>query len=146
MRLKKDEERFYLIMSLAVFLVGLTLILVICRIGEAEALPSPDSTRFIALNGDLALTGAEKDVRVAECVRVDVRGYDADGAWAELTLHQIPPGITDAAIYDGWHLIHAQWTQTGENTLRLHFRAGDLKKLDGSVGLYLVILAERTGE
>ena len=126
-------------------LIAIALILSVAVRGGAESLPSPEAKALISLTGDFALTGAEADIRIAECIRADVKHYDTAGAWTELTLPMIPPGITDAVLYDGWHLIHAQWEQTGENTLLLHFRAEDLGKLDGTVGLYLLILAERTG-
>ena len=144
--MRNNEKQFYLTMTLLAVLIAITLILAVCGTGDAESLPSPEAKAMISLTGDFALTGAEADMKIAECLRVDVKRWDADGAWAELTLPNIPPGICGVTLFDGWHLIHAQWQQTGETTMRLHFRAEDLETLDGTVGMYLVILAERTEE
>jgi len=107
--------------------------------GNAETLQPPDA----ALTGDLRISEAPRDLYVAECLRVDVVSVSADGAWADLKLPYVPPSIWGVALFDGYHMIRGVWTQTGETTLRLFFWPEDLARLDGTVGIYLVILAEK---
>ena len=107
---------------------------------KADALP-PDPPALV-LAGDLRLSDAPMDLYMAACLRVDVVSMDVDGAWADLTLPYVPPSIAYVLLFDGWHLIHGAWEQTGEPTLRVRFRADELAALDGTVGVYLVILAE----
>ena len=132
--MRKKEQTMPVGMALIVLLIVMTVLLAAYRGAGAETLP--------VLSGDLALTGAAADIRVAECLRVDVTRCEADGTWAELTLPEMPSGIADVMLYDGWHVIHARWSQTGRNTLRVGFQPGDITRLDGTVGIYLVILAE----
>ena len=133
--MRKKEQRMPVGMALIVLLIVSTVLLAAFRGAGAEALP--------VLSGDLALTGADTEIRVAECLRVDVTRCETDGTWAELTLPEMPSSIADVMLYDGWHMIHARWTLTGRNTLRVRFFPGDITRLDGTVGIYLLILAER---
>ena len=111
--------------------------------GHAEILPSPDAASLLAITGDLRLSDAPVDLYVAECLRVDLVSVHEDGAWGDLTLPYVPPGILGVMLFDGWHLIPGVWTQTGETTLRLFFWPEDVARLDGTVGLYLLIVAEK---
>ncbi len=106
-----------------------------------EMSPSPEGAMPLQLNGCMELTGAKAEIRIVECLRVDLVRMETDGAWACLTLPKIPDCIRDILLYDGWHLLHGAYERTGENTLSLHFMLNELKTLDGTVGLYLLILA-----
>ena len=109
----------------------------------AETVAIREGTGFITLEGCMERTGADADIFIAECLRVNLVRMETDGVWAEVTLHQMPDGICGVLLFDGWHLLHGEWKQSGENTLHLHFRPDELAKLDGTVGLYLLILADR---
>ena len=137
------REKAILLLELALTLVLAVAAVAVIHNAGAEALPSPDASALLNLTGDLRLSDAPLEIRVAECLRVDVVSAGMDGAYADLTLPYVPPGIMGVALFDGWHLINGAWEQTGENTLRLRFWPEDLAKLDGTVGIYLVILAEK---
>lgn len=107
-----------------------------------EAVPSPDMAALVDIDGDFEFSDFPMDIRVAECFRVNLLKYDKDGAWADLTMPKVPPSIQYVLLFDGWHLLHASWEYIGETTLRLFFRTDKLIKLDGTIGLYLVILSE----
>lgn len=109
----------------------------------AEALPSPDAASMVSLEGGMTLSGAPLELHIAECLRVDIVSAGPDGVWGDLTLPYVPPSIWGVALFDGWHLIYGEWTQTGDAALRIRFRAEDAAKLDGTVGLYLLIVAEK---
>ena len=142
MRAKKD----YFPVALGV-LLGLMVALLVLALSNcgayAEALPSPTVADMVKLSGDLEISEAPPDLYVLECVRVNVARIGNDGAWGDLTLPYVPPGIWGAVLFDGYHLLHGSFEQTGENTLRVHFWPDDLQRLDGTVGLYLLILAEK---
>lgn len=107
----------------------------------AEALPSPTAAEHLRLDGDLELVPADVDLVVTDCLRVDVTCIREDGIWADLTLPYVPPSIRYLLLFDGFHLLHGAWEPEGESTLRVHFPWGD--HMDGTVGLYLVIVAEK---
>lgn len=122
---------------LALLVIAAVAAVVMAQTVQAEALPE--------LTGGLRISEAPVDMRVAECLRVDVAWPDADedAISAELTLPYVPPSIWGVALYDGYRLIYSAWEQTGDNTLQLQFRIRDLVRLDGTVGLYLLIVAEK---
>ena len=108
----------------------------------AEALPSPTVADLVRLSGDLELSDAPDNLYILDCVRVTVKRIGADGSWGDLTLPYVPPSIWGVVLFDGWHLMYGDWAQLDDTTLRLHFWPDDLERLDGTVGLYLLILAE----
>lgn len=137
--MRRELKNALLLLALVVALAVVAVIVV--HNAKAEALPSPDAKTMLALSGDLLLSDAPMDIYVAECLRVDVVRTSSDGAWAELSLPYIPPGILSVALFDGWHMIHSIWQQTSETTLQVKFWTNDIERLDGTVGIYLVILA-----
>ena len=142
--MKREKDWFPIILGILLGIMA-ALVLLACSHypAYAEALPSPTVNTLIGLKGDIEISGAENGLEIAECLRVDLVKIERDGAWGNLTLPKVPPGVTQVLLYDGWHLLHGAWERTGDRTLRVHFRAEDLAKLDGTVGLYLVILAEQ---
>ena len=81
------------------------------------------------------------DAVVTDCLRVDVTCIREDGIWADLTLPYVPPSIRYVLLFDGYHLMHGEWEPIGEYTMRIHFLPDGVAKLDGTVGLYLLIVA-----
>ena len=130
--MRKKNCMPFLGMALMTLLIAATLLLAAFHGAKAEMLP--------ILSGDFRLTCAEADIRVAAYLRVDVLRADAEEAWADLTLPKLPRDLSDVMLFDGWHILHGRWEQTGENTLRIRFRQVDLRLLDGTVGIYLVLL------
>lgn len=142
MRKKDDFVAAAMCVGIGIAALLVLVFVIVTSPGHAEALPSPDAASLLAITGDLRLSDAPVDLYVAECLRVDLVSVHEDGAWGDLTLPYVPPGILGVMLFDGWHLIPGVWTQTAETTLRLFFWADDLERLDGTVGIYLVILAE----
>lgn len=132
------------LLFIALMLALAVAVVIVAHNAEAEALPSPDAASMLALSGDLRLSDAPKTLTVAECLRVDLVSAGSDGSWADLTLPYVPPSIWGVMLFDGYHMIHGVWTQAVD-TLRLFFWPDDLARLDGTVGIYLVILAEDEG-
>ena len=144
--MNKDRPVFWrmaLMTALLALVMAVTVWCICTRIGTAEALPSPEGPALVTLDGDLRLSDFPMDLRVAECLRVDVAGWSADGASCELTLPNIPPGIRYIALFDGYHLILGKWEQADETALKISFPAREMEKLDGYTGVYLVIITGR---
>lgn len=141
MKNNKDGMLAAIVCVMAGIVALLALVFFALNTGNAEVLPPPDA----ALTGDLRISEAPMDLYVAECLRVDVVSMSTDGAWTDLTLPYVPPSIFSVILFDGYHAIHGVWTQTEENTLRVLFWREDVLSLDGTVGIYLVILAENEG-
>lgn len=108
----------------------------------AETTASPKEAALPGLKGDLELSDQPVDIRAALCLRVNLPRIGRDGAWVYLTFPKAVSGIQAVLLFDGWHLLHGEWEQINETTLRLHFLRGDLLRMDGTVGLYLLILTE----
>ena len=146
--MKTKKDYFPVALGILCGIMAALLVLAFSNYGEwvyrahAEALPSPNVADLVKLQGDLELSGAPIEMYVLECVRVNVARIGADGAWGDLTLPYVPPSIWGVVLFDGWHLMYGDWEQVNETTLRLHFWPEDLEKLDGTVGLYMLILAE----
>lgn len=138
MKNNKEGMMAAIVCVLAGIVALLSLVFFAVNAGTAETLPPPDA----ALTGDLRISEAPMDLYVAECLRVDVASMSADGAWADLTLPYVPPSIFSVILFDGYHVIHGVWQWIGGDTLRVFFWPSDVARLDGTVGVYLVILAE----
>ena len=143
--MKKELKNALGLLAL-VLVLAVAAVIVVTNAG-AEALPSPEASALVALSGDLKLSEAPLNIYVAECLRVDVAlcGPACQGIKADLTLPYVPPSIWGVALFDGWHLVQGAWEQTGETTMRLFFWQEDVERLDGTVGIYLVVLAENEG-
>ena len=141
--MRHELKTILVMLELLIVLTGIAAIVI--HNASAEALPSPDAYALLSLTGDLRISDAPMNLYVAECLRVDVLRIGDDGVWSDLTLPYVPPSIMGVALFDGWHMIHGAFVQTGETTLRLLFWPEDVARLDGTVGIYLVILAENEG-
>lgn len=140
--MKEKKDWFHAALGILCGIMAALVVLAMSNYGAyAEALPSPTAVEHLRLDGDLELTGQDVDLVVTDCLRVDVTCIREDGIWADLTLPYVPPSIRYVLLFDGWHLLHGEWEQTGESTLRIHFPPGE--KMDGTVGLYLLIVAEK---
>lgn len=138
----KKREAFPVALGILCGIMAALVLLAMSNYGAyAEALPSPTAADMLALEGGLKLSEAEVELEITDCMRVDVTGMQEDGIWADLKLPYVPPSIRHVLLFDGFHLLHGEWEQTGESTLRVHFPRGE--KMDGTVGLYLLIVAER---
>lgn len=140
--MRRELKIIFAMLALLLVMTVIAAIVIHNTDAKAEALPSPRVDDMLALSGDLQLSDAPMDLYVAECLRVDVVSMSTDGAWADLTLPYVPPSIWGVALFDGYHMIHGVWERIGENTLHLRFWPEDVARLDGTVGIYLVILAE----
>ena len=132
----RNELKIIAILLALLILIAVSAVIIVHN-AHAEALPP-------ALSGDLLISDAPVNLYAVAILRVDVdpSQWDDQGIWADLTLPYVPPSIAAVILFDGWHMIHGVWEQTGESTLRLRFLPSDLQLLDGTVGVYLIILGE----
>lgn len=141
--MRNNHRWFHACLCILLGIMAALVLLALSNYGAyAEALPSPKAADFLRLDGDLELAPAGVDLEITDCLRVNIPTVHDDGAWADLTLPYVPPSIRHVLLFDGYHLFHADWEQIEDYTLRIHFWADDLARLDGTVGLYLLIVAE----
>lgn len=143
--MNEKKDWFPAVLGILCGIMAALLVLAFSDYSFAEALPSPTVADLVKLSGDLEISEAPLDLYVLECVRVDVKRIGKDGVWGDLTLPYVPPSIWGVLLFDEFHLLHGSFERTGENALRVHFWPDDVERLDGTVGIYLVILAENEG-
>lgn len=120
--MKERKDYFPVALGILCGIMAALLVLALSNYGAyAEALPSPNVADLVKIDGDLAKSDAPMDLYI---------------------LPYVPPSIWGALLFDGFHLLHGSFERTGENALRVHFWLDDVARLDGTVGLYLLILAE----
>ena len=136
--MRRELKNILLLIALVLAMAVVAVIVV--NNAKAEALFSQDAAHLLSLTGDMRLSEAPVEFRLAECLRVDVVSISNDGVWGDLTLPYVPPSILGAALFDGFHICYGVWQQVGETTLRLRFWPEDVARLDGTVGIYLIIL------
>ena len=142
--MKNRRDYFPVALGILCGIMAALLVLALSNYGAyAEALPSPNVADLVKIDGDLAKSDAPMHLYILECVRVDVKRIGKDGIWGDLTLPYVPPSIWGVVLFDGWHVMYGDWEQADDTTLRLHFWPDDLARLDGTVGLYLLIVAEK---
>lgn len=144
--MKNRRDYFPVALGILCGIMAALVLLALSNYGAyAEAIPSPKAADYLRLDGDLELSPAGVDLEITDCLRVNIPTVHDDGAWADLTLPYVSPSIRYILLFDGFHLFHADWEQIEDYTLRIHFWPDDVERLDGTVGIYLVILAENEG-
>lgn len=115
-------------------LLILAVVALILSGGRAEALPS------VRAEGGLRLSPAPQDGLKMAWIRVDVVPDAAqdDALWAEVWVPWPPSTIQDLMLFDGYRLIHGAWTVNEDGHITTVWRMEDIKRLDGTVGIYLM--------
>lgn len=57
----------------------------------------------------------------------------------DLYLPIVPDNLNDIVLFDGWHVAHFDFEQTGEYCLHIKVLAEDIANFDGTVGLFLFV-------
>lgn len=126
---------------IALLMIFAVLLLILCgTLVFVKAEKSPDIERMVDYEGGLSSSSFPNNLVPVDLLRVDLDlgETNADGyLTADVTLLCVPDNLYTVILTDGCHIIQAIWTQE-EDTLRLKFAAKDLKKLDSTVGLWLI--------
>lgn len=126
---------------IALFMIFAVLLLVLCgTLVHVTAEESPGIERMVDYEGGLSSSSFPNNLVPVDLLRVDadLDKIDEDGYLnADVTLLCVPDNLYTVILTDGYHIIQAFWIQE-EDTLHLKFAAKDLKKLDSTVGLWLI--------
>jgi len=126
---------------IALFMIFTVLLLILCgTLVSVKAEKSPDIEQMVDYEGGLSSSSFPNNLAPVDLMRVDayLDKIDEDGYLAaDVTLLCVPDNLYTVILTDGYHVIQALWTQE-EDTLHLKFAAKDLKKLDSTVGLWLI--------
>lgn len=87
------------------------------------------------VDGGIVISDAPNTLRI-KWYRVDVQ---AMGEQMKAEIWVPPDDVTDILLYDGWHVLHAWWANMGDHILAA-WHSDDIRELDGTVGIYLIIL------
>lgn len=126
---------------IALFIIFTVLLLILCgTLVSVKAEKSPDIAQMVDYEGGLSSSSFPNNLVPADLLRVDadLDKTDEDGyLTADVTLLCVTDNLYTVILTDGYHIIQAIWTQE-EDTLHLKFAVKDLKKLDSTVGLWLI--------
>jgi hypothetical protein len=126
---------------IALLMIFAILCILLCAVMyPAKAAESPGIERMVDYEGGLNSSSFPNNLVPVDLLRVDVdlNKTDTDGYLnADVTLLCVPDNLYTVILTDGYHIFQAVWTQE-EDTLHLKFAAEELKKLDSTVGLWLI--------
>ena len=135
------------------FLFALLLILIsMCGIllvnAHAEAVPSPTlDALYQVVSPYMRKSDFPIDLFEFECIRIDLNtevipsGNVVDG---EFIFPALPTSLDLVFLYDGYHLVPAQWHWTDADRIYIAFDVSDIGQLDGVTGLYIFFFAYNT--
>ena len=123
----KIDKAFAAVCIAAIVLITLSLLFM--RGGEAEITPSE----------------APMEHTIIGIQRVDLDLY-ADTVQTRIEIPVLETDEYAVLITDGYHIAHAYSVTPGNGELFCLFHARDLRKMDGTVGLYLIWLAKAQPE
>ena len=120
---------------------------------KAEYLPSepvPSITvdaLYRVVSGAMAKSDVPFDLHIVECIGLDI---DTDSLPeqvalidAEIIFPAIPKKLKSVLLYDGKHVLAAQWHWTDENAIYIAFERAEIEKMDQAQPLYLFLIALR---
>lgn len=111
---------------------------------EAEELPHDDCEPYaISIDSDaLEMTHAQPELYASYTVIVNIDEIHIRGGLIEADIHvpEIPPMLYQVVLSDWWHISHAYWEVTGENTVHVMFPYAEIKDFYNTKNLYLVFV------
>lgn len=125
--MNKSEKGMVAVMALGIILIAFSLLFL--RGGEAEIMQSE----------------APMEHTIIGIQRVDLDLY-ADPVQTRIEIPVLETEDYAVLITDGYHIAHAYSITPGNGELFCLFHRRDLRKMDGTVGLYLIWLAKAQNE
>jgi len=143
----KDKVYTYVIAILCGFMAAM-LILAFSGYGyiaaKAEETPYSKCEPYaISIDSDImGMTHAQPELYVSYMIIVDINESNIHGGLIEADIHvpEIPPMLYQVVLSDWWHISHAYWEVTGENTVHVMFPYSEIKEFYNMKNLYLVFV------
>ena len=133
--MKKVLAVLALILALVIVGVGLPMLLN----GEAEALPSKTVNDLYTVEG-AEISEAPVNALMLDWVRVDLHGPFEEERTVRLKIPYEPPDLCGAVLFDGWHWINCERCTLDGDEITAAWKRDALDKLDGTVGVYLILI------
>lgn len=133
--MKKIISVLALILALVIVGVGLPMLLN----GEAEALPSKTVNDLYTVEG-AEMSNAPVNALMLDWVRVDLHGPFEEEKTVRLKIPYEPPDLCGAVLFDGWHWIACERCTLDGDEITAAWKRDALEKLDGTVGVYLILI------
>ena len=115
---------------------------------ELPAEPVPSITvdaLYRVISGVMVKSYAPFDLQIVECIRLDI---ETDSLPEQVTLIDaeiffpaLPKKLKSVLLYDGKHMLAAQWHWTDENAIYIAFERTDIEKMDQVQPFYLFMIA-----
>ena len=115
---------------------------------ELPAEPVPSITidaLYRVVSGAMVKSDAPFDLQIVECIRVDISTDSLPEQVAlidaEIVFPALPKKLKSVLLYDGKHVLAAQWHWTDENAIYIAFERADIEKMDQAQPFYLFLIA-----
>lgn len=147
----KHNYHLFLALLLALFIALCGMMLITeAKAEELPVEPVPSITvdaLYRVISGAMAKSDAPFDLQIVECIRLDI---DTDSLPEQVTLIDaeivfpaLPKKLKSVLLYDGKHVLAAQWHWTDENAIYIAFERAEIEKMDQAQPLYLFLIALR---
>ena len=117
---------------------------------ELPAEPVPSITidaLYRVVSGAMVKSDAPFDLHIVECIRLDISTDSLPEQVAlidaEIIFPAVPKKLKSVLLYDGKHVLAAQWHWTDENAIYIAFERADIEKMDQAQPFYLFLIALR---
>ena len=112
----------------------------------AELVPSITiDALYRVVSGAMVKSDAPFDLQIVECIRVDISTDSLPEQVAlidaEIIFPALPKKLKSVLLYDGKHVLAAQWHWTDENAIYIAFERADIEKMDQAQPFYLFLIA-----
>ena len=115
---------------------------------ELPAEPVPSITidaLYRVVSGAMVISDAPFDLHIVECIRLDISTDSLPEQVAlidaEIIFPAVPKKLKSVLLYDGKHVLAAQWHWTDENAIYIAFERADIEKMDQAQPFYLFLIA-----
>ena len=102
---------------------------------------------YRVVSGTMSKSDAPFDLRIVECIRLDIGTDSLPEQVAlidvEIIFPALPKKLKSVLLYDGKHVLAAQWHWTDENAIYIAFERADIEKMDQAQPFYLFLIAFR---
>ena len=133
--MKKVLAVLALVLALVIVGAGLPMLLN----GKAEALPSKTVNDLYTVEG-AEMSNAPVNALMLDWVRVDLHGPFEEERTVRLKIPYEPPDLCGAVLFDGWHWIACERCTLDGDEITAAWKRDALEKLDGTVGVYLILI------
>ena len=100
---------------------------------------------YRVVSGTMSKSDAPFDLQIVECIRLDIGTGSLPEQVAlidaEIIFPAVPKKLKSVLLYDGKHVLAAQWHWTDENAIYIAFERADIEKMDQAQPFYLFLIA-----